>query len=134
MPSTTGSRGWGARIALGSLWLVTILEVLAMGLAGSMKFTRPGMWTAYFVQFGFAAWFSYVIGAAEMAGAALLLVPRVAAWAAVLLLAIMIVALVEVATHDTDLGADGPTVHVVLLTVILAARWGARWRPGGSER
>ncbi len=85
------------------------------------------MWIGYFAEFGYPAWFSYAIGALEIAGVALLLIPRIAPYAALGLVVIMLGALQAVTTHETALGADGPIVHLVLLGIILAGRWRGRW-------
>lgn len=129
MASTANGRRWGRRVAVALVWLVTVVEAFFMVLAGQAKFTRPDAWTGFFVEFGYAPWFSYVVGAAEVVAALLLLVPRLAAYAALLLVGIMFGALHAVTTHDSSLGVDGPLLHLAFLAVILAVRWRRRWRP-----
>ena len=112
------------------LWTLTILEFLGMGLAGMAKF-QGDLWQNMFVGWGYAAWFTYVIGAAEVVGALALLVPRFASYAASMLIVVMLGAIWTVASpaNDTGLGPGLPTIHIAVLSIILYARRGRRWRP-----
>ena len=114
---------------IGLLWTVTILETLGMGLAGFTKFATPDIWTTNFASWGYPVWFTFAIGAAEMGGAILVLIPRLATYAAVLLAVIMVGALSTVIVHSSDLGVAGPIVHLVLLAIIGTSRRSRRWRP-----
>jgi uncharacterized membrane protein YphA (DoxX/SURF4 family) len=120
---------WVARIGFGLIWLLIVLDVLGMGLAGSMKFSNPDLWTGLFEDWGYPRGFVYVVGGAEMVGALLLLVPRFTVYAAGMLMFIMSAALVTVLIHPGQMGPSGPIVHLVVLSIILAARWKVRWRP-----
>jgi uncharacterized membrane protein YphA (DoxX/SURF4 family) len=120
-------------VALGLLWVVTVLEVLAMGSAGLAKFLSMDGWMYWFERFGYPARFSLVIGALEFVGAGILLLPRWASYAAGVLGVIMIGALHAVTTHETDLGVNAPLIHVAFLAVIGTARWRVRWRPGHAR-
>lgn len=116
------------RVLIAGLWLLTVLEVLGMGLVGVAKFTGT-TWVTMFEGWGYPTWFTYVIGAGEAGGAVLLLVPRLASYAALMLMVIMLGALYTVLTKDNQLGAAGPFVHLGVLSVIAWARWSRRWRP-----
>lgn len=120
---------------VGLLWLVTVLETALMALAGSAKFTGSGpeVWGEMFVGWGYPLWLTWVIGAAEVGFSLLLLVPRLAAWGAAVLVVIMLGALGTVVVHDSPLGVTGPMVHLVALAIILAARWRVRWLPGSPS-
>ena len=113
------------------LWLVTVLEAFGIGAPGVAKFfgTR---WPQLFVGWGYPAWFSYVIGVAEVVGAGCMLVPRLASWAAMLLGVIMIGAAATLLSHPGSMGWGTPAVHVVLLSAIAAARWKRRYFARGS--
>jgi uncharacterized membrane protein YphA (DoxX/SURF4 family) len=116
------------------LWLVTVLEFLAMGGAGLAKFESLDGWMYWFARFGYPPRLSLVIGALEFVGAGLLLLPRFASWAAILLAVIMLGALEAVLTTETDLGWIDPLVHMAFLLVIGGARWPQRWRPLAAWR
>ena len=132
MPSTEQGTLRTAGIIV--LWLVTVLEALGMGLAGASKFVGSG-WPSMFEGWGYAAWFAYVVGAAEMGGALLLLLPRLASYSATLLLVIMLGAMYTLATttFETRLGLGVPALHTLVLIAILWARRGDRWRPGPAS-
>ena len=128
MPSTSS----GARTTLGraTIWVLVVVELVGMGAAGLLKFVNPELWTGLFLGWGYPAWFTFVVGAAEVFGVLLLLVPRLAGYGAVLLMVIMLGALGTVLTHPGQMGPTTPAVHLVVLAVILWARWPRRWRPG----
>jgi uncharacterized membrane protein YphA (DoxX/SURF4 family) len=113
------------RVLLGGLLLV---ELLLMGLAGITKFTNPEVWAANFTSLGYPNALAPLIGALEVLGVVLLLVPRLTSYAALALGIIMLAALQAVLTHPNDLGATAPVIHLVLLVAIARMRWGRRWR------
>ncbi len=122
-----------AKALAAGLWLVLIVEAFGMLLAGSAKFTAAGWWSAKFVEWGYPEGFSHVVGVVEMAGAGFLFAPALAAYAAIVLIVVMVSALVTVLTNPGRPTVDGPLIHLVLLGLILAARWRRRWRPGRSR-
>lgn len=65
----------------------------------------------------------------ELILALCLLIPRLAAYAAGGLIVIMGGALVTVLANPGPMGPVPPIVHLVVLTIILRARWRVRWRP-----
>jgi len=106
-----------------ALWLVTIVETLGMGVAGFSKFQNPEFWRASFGGWGYPEGFSAVVGAVEMAGALLLLVPAVARYGASVLVVVMFGAVYTELTNESGLGLAAPLIHLTLLAIILAARW-----------
>lgn len=115
--------------AQAALWLVTILIGLSMFDAGIGKFQDAAGWQHWFVEvWGYPVWFRALIGGVEMAGAVLLLWPRVASYAAGGLIIVMIGALVTVTTKPTDLSWVDPLLNSVLLMIVLAGRWSVRSR------
>jgi len=130
-----GASTWRGRVLRGAVWVLTVFETLTMGGAGTAKF-RSGAWVRMFEGWGYPTTFTYVIGAAEVLGALLLLVPRATSWAASGLIVIMLGALATLTTTDfaTGLGVKTPLAHVLFLVILLRARWPDRWRPGGEAR
>jgi len=121
------------RIALGAaLWLVSILETLAMGLAGLSKFSGA-RWQGLFASWGYPVWFSYVIGTMEVGGALCLLAPGLAVRAALMLSVIMIGAVVTLLTHPGPMGWMTPVIHLFILIAIAAARHKSRPRQDGTR-
>src|SRR6185503_11769919 len=104
------------------LWLLTAVEALGMLGPGMQKF-REVHWERMFVAWGYPAGFSYVIGAVEIAGAICLFIPRLASYTAILLAVVMVCAATTLLLHPGFMGWRTPVVHVVLLSVLAAARW-----------
>ncbi len=117
----------------GALWFVTVVEFLLMGIAGFSKFGDAEMWQGEFVGWGYPMWFASVIGAGELLGAILLLVPRFAFYSAALLAVIMLGALATVIIHDSHLGTTGPLIHLAFITLIAVFRFKNRWRPEATR-
>lgn len=117
---------------LSALWLVTILEAVAMGLAGFSKFAG-GRWQGLFVGWGYPVWFSYVVGALEIGGALCLLVPRLAVRAALMLSLIMVGAALTLLTHPGPMGWMTPLIHLLILIGIAAARHKSQARLDGAR-
>lgn len=106
------------------VWTLTVVVALGIGIAGLGKLHRPNRWELLFAGWGYPAWFSMVVGIAEVCGAIALLVPAVAFYAATLLAVIMAGALVTLLRHSggpLGWGAT-PAVYIVLLIIIAALR------------
>ena len=116
---------WIARIGI---WVVTALPALGIGLAGGSKFIGANHWRGLFLGWGYPAWASSVVGIAEVAGAIGLLVPRLASYAALGLMVVMIGALVTLLTHPGGPMGWGatPLLYLVLLAIVAAVRWRVR--------
>jgi uncharacterized membrane protein YphA (DoxX/SURF4 family) len=71
---------------------------------------------------------SLVVGTLEFVGAGLLLIPRLAPYAAIVLAVIMFGALEAVLTTETALGWFDPVLHLVFLTIIGTVHWKRRWK------
>jgi len=119
---------WRRRVGWVAFGILLVLEVLAMGAAGLSKFQNTDGWFYWFARFGYPPRFALVVGAVEFVGAGLLVIPRVASYASIVLGVIMIGALHAVLTNETDLGWFGPVLHVAFLVVIGTVRWKRRWR------
>ena len=122
----------GRKAVAAGLWVLIVLELLGMGVAGLSKF-QGDTWQRMFEGWGYAAWFALVIGAGEMSGALMLTARKFASYAAVLLIVIMLGAIWTVLTNESQLGPGIPTIHIAILSTILVGRWKSRWRPGRAQ-
>lgn len=100
-----------AKLKLVGLWLLQILLAFLFFNIGRQKFTNP-VWVRSFREWGYPEHFYAVVGAVELLGSLLLLVPRIASYAAGAVILVM-------------LGALGH--HV-------ARRMAARHQPAGVHR
>jgi uncharacterized membrane protein YphA (DoxX/SURF4 family) len=116
------------------LWILTVLLALWMVAAGLGKFQNAAEWQQWFVEdWGYPSWFRSFVGVAEIGGGILLLVPRIAPYAAAGLATIMLGALWTITTKPTDLSSVTPLIGAVLFCIVLAARWPWRSRPASVE-
>ena len=118
--SEEGKRGTAATIGL---WVLTVLVVLAMGAAGFGKFLQPDMWNDRFVNsWGLPPWLVPVTGVLESLGAALLLVPRVASYGAVLVAAAMLGATGTLLANGMGTETAPPAILLLLALAVGIAR------------
>jgi uncharacterized membrane protein YphA (DoxX/SURF4 family) len=108
------------------IWILTIALVLQFGNAGIRKFFDFGGWTRMFHNFGLPDWFRILIGVLETAAAALLALPRTAAYGAALIIPIMLGAIATVAMHGWIRAFPQPFIALLMATIILVARWRQR--------
>ncbi|MEA2339068.1 MAG: putative oxidoreductase [Thermoanaerobaculia bacterium] len=113
-----------------AVWLLTLLLVAMFANAGIRKFPESGGWTRMFRLAGFPDWFRILIGVIEVAAAALLLIPRTAAYGAITVIVVMIGALGTVAMtlHGTFMmrGLMPASVALIIGVIVLMARWRQR--------
>lgn len=102
------------------LWILQGLMAVVMVGPGVQKFTSP-VWRRMFQVWGYPDGFYLVIGAIEVVAGVLLLVPRVASAAALVLIAVMIGAAVTQMTHGRN--GVGELVFITVLAIIAYARW-----------
>ncbi|MBM3723868.1 MAG: DoxX family membrane protein [Acidobacteria bacterium] len=100
------------------LWVLQALAAAVFLMAGSMKLTNPEA-LVKFTEAGLPLWFCYFLGAAEVAGAIGLLVPRLAGLAAACLAILMTGAVVM---HLTKLGGSPLVALFLLLATVFIAR------------
>ena len=111
-------------------WILTALLVLMFANAGIRKFFENGGWTWMFRHVGFPDWFRIVIGVLETGAAALLLLPRTAAYGALIVIVIMLGAIgTNFAAHMPLKGLAPATVSMLVAAIVLAARWRQRATP-----
>ena len=90
-----------------ALWIVNVLAAAAFVAIGLAKFGIPE-WAINFERWGYPDGFYMVIGALEIAGGVLLLVPRLSSYAAALLGAILIGAAATHALNNEAAPRRGP--------------------------
>ena len=88
-------------------------------MAGSMKLAGAAPMVQMFAAIGIGQWFRYATGAIEVVSAVLLLVPSLAGFAALVLVATMIGA---IATHLFIIGGN-PLAPVMLLAATGTIAW-----------
>ena len=82
------------------LWILTLMLVLVCFRSGLLKLTGNGFWIRDFHRWNYPDWFRIVVGAAELASAALLLIPRMASYGAGIFAIVMLGAIYTHATHN----------------------------------
>ncbi|GAB3964264.1 DoxX family protein [Actinoallomurus acanthiterrae] len=117
-PRTTGKRA--ATIAL---WTIQILLAAFLLIASAApKFAGQRDAVETFAKIGWGQWFRYVTGTVEAAGAIGLLIPRLAAWAALGLIGLMIGAVLTQVLVLEPAWAWFPAVLGVAFAVIARVR------------
>jgi len=116
---TETSRG---RVATVVLWILQILAAAMFLMAGTMKLIGNPDMVQLFGTIGIGQWFRYLTGTIEVVAGILLLVPAVAAFAAVALAVTMVGAII---THLFIVGGS-PAIPIVLLAVTSTIAW-TRW-------
>ena len=107
------------------LWIVTLLLALVCLRSGVMKMPGvPGVefWIRDFARWGSPDWFRTVVGIAELASFVLLLVPRVAAYGALIFGIVMLGAIFTHATHGESVRLPFNLVLLGMCVVIVVAR------------
>ncbi|MGY3618922.1 DoxX family protein [Bradyrhizobium sp. USDA 10063] len=100
------------------LWVVRGLLALVFVAAGGAKLYGVPMLVEEFQHIGLGQWFRYVTGGLEVMGAILLLLPRRAAFGALLLVCIMIGAVI---THLFVIGGSPvPAIVLMVLSAVVA--------------
>lgn len=71
------------------VWMITLFLFRAFARAGYNKLQEQSGWTAAFAAWGYSVWFRKLVGVAELAGSILILIPRIAAFGAMILFLVM---------------------------------------------
>ena len=101
------------------LWILSIASGAMFLLAGILKLAGVQMEVDLFTAIGIGQWFRYVTGILETSGAIGLFVPAIAAYAALILAAVMVGA---VTTHLLIAGGN-PLMAILLLCATLTIAW-----------
>ncbi len=104
------------------LWSLTLLLGVLFLVAGGTKLAASESQLAGFIRWGYPAWFLYVVGFVEAAGAIGLLVPRLAGLSAVLLGGTMVGAALTHLVHGERSAVPVPLVLLCLLGAVAYAR------------
>lgn len=124
MEASRQARG-GKAVAI-LIWVATAFVGLGIGASGLGKLVPSSSWVAYFVNWGYPAVFTRVVGVAEVAGGITLLFPRSAFYGAVWLGIIMCSAATTLATHrgvPPGWPPTAPSVYAAILSLIAVYRW-----------
>ncbi len=105
-----------------AIWVLQILLVFPFLAAGILKLLSNPAWIARFRAYGYPEKFYLLIGLVELLGALALLVPRLAAYGATVLIAVMIGATVTHLLHSEASRALVAAVLMVLLGIVAYAR------------
>ena len=126
--STRRSAAHVAATAL--LWLATAYLVMVFVRAGAAKFSDTSGWAHAFAAWRFPRWFRMLVGAAELSGAALVLLPPLAPVGATVLAAVMLGAMGTHVWHGRPGQVTNEIVPLAMALVVLAIR--RRRRRGGA--
>jgi putative oxidoreductase len=105
------------------VWVVQILLVIPFLMTGIPKLVSASGWVTRFRAYGYPEHFYLVIGAIEVLGAIGLLIPRVAAPAAISLITVMIGAACTHLLHSEGRRVLVNLFLMLLLIVVAYARW-----------
>jgi uncharacterized membrane protein YphA (DoxX/SURF4 family) len=101
------------------LWTLTILSAAMFLFVGALKLASVQMEVDLFATIGIGQWFRYFTGLLEISGAIGLFVPSVARYAALLLAAVMVGAIM---THLFIAGGN-PLAAILMLASTLTIAW-----------
>lgn len=111
------------------LWALALFLIYVFSHAGLDKFDEGSGWARAFRFWGYPVWFRMVIGAIELAAAALLLWRRTAAYGALLIVGVM---LGGMGTHVLVERRPGRVTselgQLVFSSIVLTGRWRQRIR------
>jgi uncharacterized membrane protein YphA (DoxX/SURF4 family) len=124
---TTSGKGWSIAV-----WVLSGLLACAFIAAGGFKLAGAQAMVEHFRTWGYPDWFLFVVGAVEVTGAVLLLVPRAAFVGAGMLEVIMVGAIVTHLRHDPPSQALPALVLLLLLVLVGYARRPRMWWKTGA--
>ena len=121
---------WQRRLLSGLSWFIAV----ELFLFAPFKFYPGGVlgypsYPVKFMHWGYPAWFSFVIGGAELLAAVLLVLRRRRFLGAVLLVLILTGAVTtHLTNHDSLADSWSAPVHLVLAGIVALAYWPTDWR------
>lgn len=104
------------------LLALTVPPAVALGQAGAGKLVHHSQWDVIFAGWGYPGWFWLAIGLLEVLGAMALLLPRLAAAAAVVLGVTMLCALATFASAGEQGRMLGPILLLPFLCAVVYVR------------
>jgi putative oxidoreductase len=114
--------GWSLQLLLASFFVIQ----------GIVKLTGSPAWISRFRAWGYPDRFYFVVGLAELLGAVLLLIPRLAKFGAVILIVVMVGATATHLIHGEP-QIITTVVLATLLAIVLYMRWGMTTGAGASN-
>jgi putative oxidoreductase len=109
------------------LWLLSIRLIMVFARAGWDKFDASSGWAKAFATWGYPEGFRLLIGALEVGAAVLLVWPRTAAYAAAIIIAIMLGGMgTHVFVEHRPARVTSELAHLLLAAIVLAGRWPSR--------
>jgi putative oxidoreductase len=107
-----------------TVWILQLLLAALFAIQGAVKLGGSKVWISRFDAWGYPDHFYLVVGLAEVSGAILLLIPRLAKFGVLLLIAVMVGATATHLIHHEPQVAT-TLVLTALLFVVLYLRRGA---------
>ena len=113
-------------------WVLQLLLAALFAIQGIMKLSGSATWISRFRAWGYPDRFYFVVGLAELLGAVLLLIPRLAKFGAVMLIVVMVGA---TATHLIHRERQIMTTVILatLLAIVLYMRRGTVTKASGPS-
>ena len=105
------------------LWVLKVLLAAVFLLFGIQKLVGGETWVRLFAMAGYPEWFRTVVGVIETIGGLALLVPRLAAYAAIALAVVMFGATFTQLVSGGGIEALASFVLFIALIVVARARW-----------
>ena len=109
-----------------AVWVITLFLFQAFVTAGYRKLLADSGWTEAFTHWGYPSWFRQLVGVCEIVGSLLILYPRVAAYGATLIFAVMVGAVgthIRVGEYLDAYHSDLPSL--CFSAALILARWPA---------
>jgi uncharacterized membrane protein YphA (DoxX/SURF4 family) len=110
-------------------WVLSVLLALTFFSMGVEKLMDEPMMAGLFSLFGYPPWSMTLVGAVEIVGAVLVLVPRLAHVGAFLLGCIMVGAIFSHLTHGQAYMVAGPALLLAMAIALGALRHWGRTKP-----
>ncbi len=113
-------------------WVLSVLLALTFFSIGVEQLMGEPMMAGLFRLFGYPPWSMVLVGAVEIVGAVLVLVPRVAHAGALLLGCVMIGAIYSHLAHGQAYMVGGPALLLAMAVALGALRHWGRTKPHAS--
>jgi putative oxidoreductase len=118
----------------GSAWVLSVLLTLAFMIAAIPKLVGAHAWIVKFINWGYPRWFPLAVGALELLGGALLLIPRLARYGAIVLAFIMVGAGYTHLANGEGLQVLRPVIVLLLIGTVFWLRKPSRNNPRVAAR
>jgi len=115
-----------SRVGIAVAWVLSGLLALAFLASGVPKLLMIEVWARKFAQWGYPVWFLLLIGALEVGGAILLLIPRWTRYGVLLLGVVMVGAMYTHVSNGEGLQVLRPLIVGAALGVLAWLRAPAR--------